>query len=50
MLIQHIQVRNIDMCFIIETWIQHGNEPKHQYIKLDTKYSLRAEKVEKVDK
>ena len=38
MLIHCIQLNNIDMCFVTETWIQHGNEPEHQYIKanLDT--------------
>ena len=26
------------MCFVMDTWTQHGNEPEHQYIKanLDT--------------
>ena len=38
MLIHHIQLNNIDMCFVMETWSQYGNEPEHQYIKanLDT--------------
>ena len=38
MLIHHIQLNNIDMCFVTETWTQHGNEPEYQYIKanLDT--------------
>ena len=38
MLMHNMQLNNIDMCFVKETWIQYGNEPKHQYIKanLDT--------------
>ena len=38
MLICHMQLNNIDMCFVTETWTQHGNEPEYQYIKanLDT--------------
>ena len=38
MLIHHMQLNNIDMCFVTETWTQYGNEPKYQYIKanLDT--------------
>ena len=33
MLIHHMQLNNIDMCFVTETWIQHGNEPENQCIK-----------------
>ena len=33
MLIHHMQLNNIDMCFVMETWTQHGNEPEYQYIK-----------------
>ena len=38
MLIHYMQVNNIDMGFVTETWTQYGNEPKYQYIKanLDT--------------
>ena len=38
MLIHHMQINNIDMGFVTETWTQYGNEPKYQYIKanLDT--------------
>ena len=38
MLIHHIQLNNIDLCFVMETWTQCGNEPEYQYIKtnLDT--------------
>ena len=38
MLIHHIQLNKIDMCFVTETWMKHENEPKHQYTKanLDT--------------
>ena len=38
MLIHHMQLNNLDMCFITETWTQCGNEPDYQYIKanLDT--------------
>ena len=38
MLIHHMQLNNINMCFVMETWTQCGNEPEHQYIKanLDT--------------
>ena len=38
MLIHHMQLNNIDMCFAMETWTQNGNEPEYQYIKanLDT--------------
>ena len=37
-LIHHMQVNNIDMGFVTETWTQYGNEPEYQYIKanLDT--------------
>ena len=33
-----MQLNNIDMCFVMETWMQHSNEPEYQYIKanLDT--------------
>ena len=36
--IHHMQLNNIDMCFVTETGIQYGNEPEYQYIKanLDT--------------
>ena len=33
MLIHHIQVSNMDMVLVTETWTQDGNEPEHQYIK-----------------
>ena len=38
MLIHHMQLNNSDMCFVMETWTQHGSETEHQYIKasLDT--------------
>ena len=38
MLIHHMELNNLDICFITETWTQHGNEPEYQYIKanLDT--------------
>ena len=38
MLIHHMQLNNIDMCFVTETWSQYGNDPEHQYINanLDT--------------
>ena len=38
MFIHHMQLNNIDMCFVMEIWTQHGNEPEHQYTKtnLDT--------------
>ena len=29
MLIHHMQLNNIDMCFVTETWTQHGNEPEY---------------------
>ena len=32
MLIHHMQLNNIDMCFVTVTWTQHGNEPENQYI------------------
>ena len=34
----HMQLNNIDMCFVTETWTCYGNEPEYQYIKanLDT--------------
>ena len=38
MLIHHMQINNIDMGFVTETWTPYGNEPEYQYIKanLDT--------------
>ena len=38
MLIHHMQLNNLDICFITGTWIQCGNKPDYQYIKanLDT--------------
>ena len=38
MLIHHMQLNNLDICFITETWTQCGNEPDYQYIRanLDT--------------
>ena len=33
MLIHHMQVSNMDMVFVTETWTQDGNESEHQYIK-----------------
>ena len=52
MLIHHMQLNNIDICFVMETWTQHGNKPENQYIRptwtqLDIKYSFKAEKTEK---
>ena len=38
MLIQHMQVNNIDMVFVTETWTQDGNESEHQYIKANIKH------------
>ena len=32
MLIHHMQLSNIDMVFVTETWTQDGNESEHQYI------------------
>ena len=32
-LIHHMQVNNIDMVFVTETWTKDGNESEHQYIK-----------------
>ena len=28
-----MQLNNINMCFVTETWTQYGNEPEYQYIK-----------------
>ena len=38
MLIHHMQLNNMDMCFVTEIWTHYGNEPEYQYIKanLDT--------------
>ena len=38
MLIHHMQLYNLDICFITETWTQCGNGPGYQYIRanLDT--------------
>ena len=38
MLIHHMQLNNLDICLITETWTQYGNEPEYKYIKanLDT--------------
>ena len=38
MLIHHMQLNNLDICSITDTWTQYGNEPDYQYIreKLDT--------------
>ena len=38
MLIHHMKLNNLDICFITETWTQYENEPEYQYIKanLDT--------------
>ena len=52
MLLHHMQLGNINMCFVMETWTQHGNEPEHQYImvNLDTaeyKILIQTEKTEK---
>ena len=33
MLIHHMQVSNMDMVFVTETWTEDGNESEHQYIK-----------------
>ena len=37
-LIHHMQLNNLDICFITETWTQCRNEPEYQYIRanLDT--------------
>ena len=37
-LIHHMQLNNINICFVTETWTQYGNEPEYQYImaNLDT--------------
>ena len=53
MLIHLMQLNNIDMCFVTETWTQYRNEPEHQYrltwTQLNSKYSIKAEKTEKVE-
>ena len=38
MCIHHMQLKNLDVCFITEIWTQHGNKPDYQYIRanLDT--------------
>ena len=38
MLIHHMQINNVDMGYVTETWSLYGNEPEYQYIKanLDT--------------
>ena len=38
MLIHHMQLNSLDICFITETWTQCGSEPDYQYIRanLDT--------------
>ena len=51
-LIHHMQLNNIDMCFVTETWTQYGHEPMYQYIRptwtqLDTTYASKAEKTGK---
>ena len=33
MLIHHMQLNNLDICFITQTWTQWGNELEYQYIK-----------------
>ena len=33
MLIHHMQVSNIDIAFVTETWTEDGNDSEHQYIK-----------------
>ena len=33
MLIHHMQVSNIDIVFVTETWTEDGNDSEHQYIK-----------------
>ena len=33
MLIHHMQVSNMDMVYVTETWTEDGNESEHQYIK-----------------
>ena len=35
MVIHHMQLDNIDMCFVMESRTQHGNEPEYQYIKVN---------------
>ena len=42
MLIHHIQLNNFDICFVKETWTQHGNKPKHQYIKASLKNGFQT--------
>ena len=38
MLIHHMQLNNLDICFITEIWTQYGHKPEYQYIRanLDT--------------
>ena len=33
MFVHHIQLNDIDRCFVTETWTQHRNELEHKYIK-----------------
>ena len=33
MLIHHMQVSNMDIVFVTETWTEDGNDSEHQYIK-----------------
>ena len=53
MLIHHMQLNNIDLYFVMETWTQYGNDPEYQYIKANLNTAgykiLRAEKTEKVE-
>ena len=35
MLIHHMLLNNLDICFITETWAQYGNELEYQYIKVN---------------
>ena len=49
MLIHHMQINNIDMGFVTQTWTQYGNEPEYQYIKahLDTaRYNILIQSIE----
>ena len=50
MVIHHMQLNNIDMCFVTKIWT-HGNEPEYQYIKANLETAgykiLKVEKTEK---
>ena len=40
MLIHHMQLNNLDICFITETWTQYRNEPDYQYIRATAGYNI----------